>query len=60
MNSIADISVCIQTSSQSVPSPPSWLGEVTLLAHYLRRIGILAAISERVRGCRAAVSGVMR
>ena len=52
MSSIADSAVHIQTSSQSIPSPPSWFGEVTLMAHYLRRIGVLAAISERVRFAR--------
>jgi hypothetical protein len=36
MTSIADISVCIQTSSESVPSTPSWFGEVALLIPYLR------------------------
>ena len=49
MSSIADSALHIQTSSQSIPSPPSWFGEVTIMAHYLRRIGVLAAISERVR-----------
>jgi hypothetical protein len=52
MKSIADSSVTIQTSSQSVPSTPSWFGEVTLIAHYLRRVGMLAEISERVRFAR--------
>ncbi len=31
MSSIADSSVTIQTSSQSVPSTPCWFGEVTLI-----------------------------
>ena len=31
MTSIADSSVGIQTSSESVPSAPCWLGEVTLI-----------------------------
>ena len=52
MNSIADSPVTIQTSSQSVPSTPSWFGEVTLVAHYLRRVGMLAEISARVRFAR--------
>ncbi len=34
---IADISVCIQTSSDSVPSTPSWFGEVPLLISSLRK-----------------------
>jgi hypothetical protein len=37
MRSIAESSVTIQTSAQSVPSPPCWLGEVTLIAHSLTR-----------------------
>ncbi len=52
MKSIADSPVTIQTSSQSVPSTPSWFGEVTLIAHYLRRVGMLAEISARVRFAR--------
>ena len=49
MSSIADSTVSIQTSSHSVPSTPSWFGEVTLIAHFLRRQDVLAAIQERVR-----------
>jgi hypothetical protein len=52
MSSIADSAIHIQTFSQSIPSTPSWFGEVTIMAHYLRRIGVLAAISERVRFAR--------
>jgi len=52
MNSIADGSVIIQTSSQSVPSTPPWFGEVALLAQHLRQQGNLAAIGERVRFAR--------
>jgi hypothetical protein len=52
MNSIADSPVCIQTSSESVPSTPSWLGEVVLLVQHLRKQGILDAICERVRFAR--------
>ncbi len=39
MTSIADGSVIIQTSSESVPAPPSWLGEVVLMAAHLRKHG---------------------
>ena len=39
MNSIADGSVIIQTSSQSVPSTPPWFGEVALIAQHRRRAG---------------------
>lgn len=47
MSSIAHSSVAIQASPQSVPSTPSWFGEVTIIAHYLRRLGILFAIQDR-------------
>src|SRR2546421_11238886 len=49
MTSIADISVCIQTSSDSVPSTPSWFGEVALLIPSLRKQGVLSAINSQVR-----------
>ncbi len=49
MNSIADGSVIIQTSSESVLSTPSWFGEATLLVEHLRKQGVFSAINERVR-----------
>jgi hypothetical protein len=49
MDSIADMSVSIQTSSLSVPSTPAWFGEVALLVPYLRKHGVLDAINARVR-----------
>src|SRR5436309_6322720 len=52
MISIADGSVGIQTSSESVPATPSWFGEVVLLAAHLRKQGVLTKISERVRFAR--------
>src|SRR5256885_12585599 len=52
MTSIANSSVIIQISSESVPSPPGWLGEVVLLVEHLRKQGVLAAIEERVRFAR--------
>jgi hypothetical protein len=52
MTSIAYSPVSIQTSSQSVPSTPSWFGEVTLLTHHLQRCGVLTAIEEQVRFAR--------
>jgi hypothetical protein len=52
MTSIADGSVSIQTSSESVPSTPSWFGEVVLMAAYLRKHGVLTKISEGVRFAR--------
>jgi hypothetical protein len=44
-----DSGVFIQTSTQSVPSTPSWFGEVAVTAYYLRHVGVLATIEERVR-----------
>src|SRR5438874_3041752 len=52
MTSITSSSVSIQTSSQSVPRAPSWLGEVALLAQHLHRQGVLTAIAEQVRFAR--------
>jgi hypothetical protein len=52
MNSIASSSVSIQTSPQSVPSTPSWFGEVTIIAHYLTRLGLLEALAQQVRFAR--------
>jgi hypothetical protein len=42
----------IQTSAQSLPSTPSWFGEVVLIVEYLRKHGILTKISEEVRVAR--------
>jgi hypothetical protein len=52
MTSIADGAVIIQTSAETMPSTPSWFGEVTLMAAYLRTYGVLTKISERVRFAR--------
>jgi hypothetical protein len=52
MTSIADSSVIIQTSSESVPSTPCWLGEVVLIVHHLRKLGVLDAITSQVRFAR--------
>jgi hypothetical protein len=49
MSSIASSAVNIQTSPQSVPSTPSWLGEVTVVARYLSHLGLLERIVEEVR-----------
>ena len=48
MTSIANSAVSIQTSSQSVPSTPCWLGEVTLIVQHLRQQGVLDAITQQV------------
>jgi hypothetical protein len=52
MTSIADGSVIIQTSAASVPSTPSWFGEVVLMAAHLRKHDVLTNIAERVRFAR--------
>jgi hypothetical protein len=52
MSNHADSTVTIQTSTESVLSPPSWLGEVVLLARYLKQQGVLEAMNERVRFAR--------
>ena len=52
MTSIADSSVIIQTSSESVPSTPCWLGEVVLIVQHLRKQGVLDAITSQVRFAR--------
>jgi hypothetical protein len=52
MTSIADGSVRIQTATESVPSTPSWFGEVVLMAAYLRKHDVLTNIAERVRFAR--------
>src|SRR2546427_8738741 len=52
MNSITDATVSIQTSAESVPTTPPWLGEVALLVHHLSKQGVLNAITQRVRFAR--------
>src|SRR5689334_24312247 len=52
MSSIADGSVCIQTSAEAQAATPSWLGEVALVASHLQKQGILTKICERVRFAR--------
>ena len=44
--------VSIQTLSRSEPSTPFWFGEVVLIVEYLRKHGVLAKISEKVRFAR--------
>ena len=48
MSSIASSAVTIQTSPQSVPSTPSWLGEVAVMAHYLSHLGLLEKLVREV------------
>ena len=52
MTSIADGSVIIQTSSESVAATPSWFGEVVLLTAHLHKHNVLSKITERVRFAR--------
>ncbi len=47
--------VHIQIAPPSVPSTPSWLGEVAVLAHVFNRFGLQKAIQERVRFARASM-----
>src|SRR6266700_3548006 len=49
MNSMIDSAVIIQTSSRSLPSTPSWFGEVVLIIEHLRKQGVLSKLNERVR-----------
>jgi hypothetical protein len=49
MSSIASSAVNIQTSPQSVPSTPSWLGEVAVVAHYMESLGLLEKVALQVR-----------
>ena len=52
MTSIANGSVNVQTSSESIPSTPPWFGEAVLVAHHFKRHGVLTAIEEQVRFAR--------
>ncbi len=52
MTTLASSSATIQASAQLVPSTPLWFGEVTMLAHVLKRHGVFALIEERVRFAR--------
>ena len=52
MTSIAYSSVNIQASAHSVPSTPCWFGEMTMIAHHLKRQGTLGAVEEQVRFAR--------
>ena len=50
---MTDPSVQIQAALTSVPSTPSWFGEVAVVAHAFNRFGLMKAIEERVRFVRA-------
>src|SRR5437588_12982281 len=49
MSNMTSSPVEIQTSPQSVPSTPSWFGEVAVVAHYLSHLGLLEKIVREVR-----------
>jgi hypothetical protein len=49
MSMDAPSSVTIHTEASPKPAMPAWFGEVALIAHTFTRLGLLAAISERVR-----------
>ena len=49
---MAHSSVTIQITPQSVPSIPSWMGEVAAVAQVLCHVGILKAIEQRVQFAR--------
>ena len=46
-------SITIQIAPESQPSPPSWIGEVTVFAQVLIHEGILNTIQNRVCFARA-------
>src|SRR5258705_9605974 len=49
MSHMTSSRVEIQTSPQSVPSTPSWMAEVAVVAHYLSSLGLLEKIILEVR-----------
>ena len=48
----SESAVSIQISPESVPSTPSWFGEVTAFAQILSHVGMLKAIQDQVRFAR--------
>lgn len=53
MTALVSSPVTIQTSERSVPSIPSWFGEVAAFAQVLSHTGTLKAIAEQVHFARA-------
>src|SRR6266704_6377550 len=47
------LSVKVQIDPSSVPTTPSWLGQVAIVAHVLTQFGMLDAIQQRVQFARA-------
>jgi len=52
-SSMTHASVTIQVNPTSVPSTPSWMGEVAAVAQVLTHVGLLNAIQEHVQFARA-------
>jgi hypothetical protein len=52
VNTSTNSTVIIESTSQSIPSTPCWLGEVELMAAYLHKHSILTKISEQIRFAR--------
>jgi hypothetical protein len=52
MSRSTQASVTVQTSPEAIPAVPAWFGEVAVIAHALRYLGVLAAIEEQVRFAR--------
>src|SRR5216684_7286367 len=52
-SSMTHPSVTIQVAPESVPSTPSWMGEVAAVAHVLTHVGVLNAIQDHVQFARA-------
>jgi hypothetical protein len=50
---MTQLSVTIQIAPESVPSTPSWLGEVAALAQVLAHVGLVKAIQDHVQFARA-------
>lgn len=46
-------SATIQTTPESLPSTPCWMGEVAVFAQVLSQTGILKAVQDKVRFARA-------
>jgi hypothetical protein len=46
-------SLKVQIAPSSVPTTPSWFGEVAVVAHVFTQFGVLDAIQQRVRFARA-------
>src|SRR5712692_5610902 len=51
-SSMTHPSVTIQVAPESVPSIPSWMGEVAAVAHVLTHVGVLNAIQDHVQFAR--------